>query len=205
MKLLRLLKKGWAIFQFRLRTQGLHTTLLWMYGRGVPAVTGVPILRFCEVTPNLYVGSQHNYLGKRRLEQRGIQACVNMRVERDDAAFGLALNRYLYLPTVDDDAPSIEHLQKGVEFIREISQSGGKVYIHCGAGVGRAPTMAAAYLLTEGYSLDEALALIRKARPFITITPPQMEQLKQFERICQGDKQPKIIAEQPGYCWPGNP
>jgi predicted protein tyrosine phosphatase len=179
---IRAFQKGWTIFNRRLRTQGLRTTLLWAYGRGMPAVTGVPLLQFCQVTPHLYVGSQFNRFGKRMLEQQGIQACVNMRIEKDDAALGLALLKYLHLPTVDDEAPSTEHLQKGIDFIREIVQSGGKVYIHCGAGVGRAPTMAAAYLIAEGHTLDESLALIRKVRPFITITPPQMQQLQDFEK-----------------------
>ena len=175
--------KGIRILSRRLQKQGLFTTLLWAFGRGVPYLTGVPMLRFSQVTPQLYVGPQFKMRGKRMLEQRGIKACVNMRIEKDDAAFGLDLERYLHLPTVDDTAPSLEHLDKGVTFIDEVIQKGGKVYIHCGAGVGRAPTMAAAYLISTGYTLDEALALIRKARPFITITPPQMEQLRRYEQL----------------------
>ena len=178
---LRLIGKGWRILLRRLRTQGVRTTLMWLYGRGVPSITGVPLLQFCQVTPHLYVGSQFNGLGKRMLERQGFQGCVNMRIERDDALFGLALSKYLHLPTIDDDAPSTQHLNEGVEFIHQIIQSGGKVYIHCGAGVGRAPTMAAAYLIAQGHTLEEALALIRKVRPFITITAPQMAQLRQFE------------------------
>jgi hypothetical protein len=178
----RLIGKGWRILKRRLRTQGLRTTLLWLYGRGLPGLTGVPLLQFCAVTPQLYVGSQFNRMGKLVLEKQGIHGCVNMRIERDDASFGLALQKYLHLPTIDDDAPSVEHLNQGVDFIHQIILSGGKVYIHCGAGVGRAPTMAAAYLIAQGHSLEEALALIRKVRPFITITPPQMAQLQQFQQ-----------------------
>lgn len=180
-KWIALIKKGFSIFLRRVRTQGLGTTFLWMHGRGVPYITGVPLLQYSEVTPQLYVGPQFRESGKRFLQSKGINACVNMRIERDDALLGLALDKYLHLPTIDDDAPSMEHLEKGVAFIREVIQSGGKVYIHCGAGVGRAPSMAAAYLMSEGYSLEEALALIRKPRPFIAITPPQMEQLRRFE------------------------
>jgi predicted protein tyrosine phosphatase len=185
----RLFRKGWYIFKRRLRTQGLRTTLLWMYGRGLPSITGVPLLQFCQVTPQLYVGSQFNRLGKRMLERQGFNSSVNMRIEHDDAALGLALDQYLYLPTIDDDAPTIEHLTKGVEFIHASIHSGGKVYIHCGAGVGRAPTMAAAYLISRGHTLDEALALIRKVRPFITITTPQMAQLQHFEKLYSPKKE----------------
>lgn len=178
--IMRLFSKGFAILRRRLLTQGLRTTLLWAYGRGMPAFTGTPLLQYCQVTPQLYVGSQFNALGKRLLESRGINACVNMRIERNDADFGLALEQYLHLPTVDDEAPSLEHLDQGVEFIRGVVAGGGKVYIHCGAGVGRAPTMAAAYLMSEGHSLDEALAMIRRARPFITVTEVQLAQLKRY-------------------------
>jgi len=180
------LKKGWTIFIRRFKTQGFRTTLLWMFGRGIPYLTGIPLLSFSRVTDQLYVGPQFRKSGKRALESRGIHACVNMRIEKDDAARGLALKHYLYLPTIDDEAPSIEHLDQGVAFIRNVVQSGGKVYIHCGAGVGRAPSMAAAYLMAEGDSLDNALARIRKVRPFINITPPQLQQLKIYEQRCQG-------------------
>ena len=176
----RQIRKAFAILKRRLRTQGLRTTLLWAYGRLVPGVTGVPLLQYCQVTPELYVGSQFNYFGKRLLTRQGINGCVNLRLERDDAAYGLALEQYLYLPTPDDDAPTLEALDQGVDFIREVIAGGGKVYVHCGAGVGRAPTLAAAYLVAEGHSLDEALATIRKVRPFITITPPQMAQLQRY-------------------------
>ncbi len=195
-KYARLIRKGWGILIRRLRTQGLRTTLLWMYGRGVPSITGVPILQFCQVTPQLYVGSQFNALGKRMLERQGINSCVNLRIERDDAVLGLALNQYLYLPTIDDDAPTMEHINQGVDFIHNVIQSGGKVYIHCGAGVGRAPTMAAAYLIANGYALDEALALLRKARPFITITAPQMAQLQQYEKRYSLKKEAPVAAGQ---------
>ncbi len=59
-KYIRLFRKGWQILALRLRTQGLGTTLVWAYGRGLPGITGVPLLQYCQVTPQLYVGSQFN-------------------------------------------------------------------------------------------------------------------------------------------------
>jgi protein-tyrosine phosphatase len=64
-----------------------------------------------------------------------------------------------------------------------VIDSGGKVYIHCAGGVGRAPTLATAYFITQGMTFDEAVALIRRTRPFINIMPPQFAQLKQFETL----------------------
>jgi protein-tyrosine phosphatase len=107
-----------------------------------------------------------------------------MRHEADDAARGLAPRDYCYLPTIDDTAPTEEQLNTGVAFIHKVIANGGKVYIHCSAGVGRAPTMAAAYLIYTGYSLEEALLLIRKVRPFIYIMPPQMDRLRSYTLHC---------------------
>lgn len=187
-KLLRFPLKGIRILVHRLRTQGVRTTLIWIYGRGIPKLTGVPLLQFSEITPEIYVGPQYGRRGKRKLEQAGITGGINLRIEFDDAEHGLALKHYCYLPTIDDDAPTMEHLHQGVAFMNEVIAQNGRVYIHCAGGVGRAPTMAAAYFISQGMSLDEALALIRKARPFINIMPPQMEQLRAFERAMRQEK-----------------
>ncbi|UCC61735.1 MAG: dual specificity protein phosphatase family protein, partial [Anaerolineae bacterium] len=111
---------------------------------------------------------------------QGITAVVNMRVEFDDNDDGIAPQRYLYLPTVDDQAPSLEQLHKGVAFIAAEVAEGGGVYVHCGAGVGRAATMVAAYLVSTGLKPDEAWARIRAVRPFIRPTAAQVKQLGRF-------------------------
>lgn len=175
--------KGYRILFSRLREQGLRITLIWMYGRGLPKLTGVPLLQYSQVTPNLFVGPQYGKRGKTLLEKNGIAHSVNMRVEFDDAQHGLALAHYCYLPTIDDDRPSVEHLGQGVDFIRDAIGAGGKVYIHCAGGIGRAPTMAAAYLISSGMTLGEAIETIQAVRPFINITPPQMDALRDWEQV----------------------
>lgn len=181
-----LARKAVQIVVGRVRTQGVRTTAVWAYARGIPFVTGTPMLKYSRVTPQLYVGPQYRASGRRLLEQSGIHYGVNMRIEFDDAAHGLALKNYCHLPTIDDDSPAMEHLQQGVEFIHKAITEGGKVYIHCTAGVGRAPTMASAYLVSQGYGVDDAIAFIRQTRPFINIRPVQIEQLRRFESLTRG-------------------
>jgi predicted protein tyrosine phosphatase len=180
-KIIRFAKKGFSILNRRIQEQGLKTTLIWAYGRGVPKLTGVPLLQYSEVTPDLFIGAQYNQRGKQHLLNKGIEYDVNLRIEFDDAEHDLALPHYCYLPTIDDDAVSLEHLYQGIAFIKDAHQNGGKVYIHCAGGVGRAPTMGAAYLMSTGLSLDQALEKIRAVRPFISIMPPQMAQLRLLE------------------------
>jgi protein-tyrosine phosphatase len=180
-KLLRFPLKGMRILVHRLRTQGVRVTLIWLYARGIPKLTGVPLMAYSTITPDVHVGPQFGRRGKHKLAALGINGVINLRTEFDDAAHGLALPEYCHLPTVDDAAPALDHLDQGVAFMQRVIEDGGKVYIHCAGGVGRAPTMAAAYFINQGMTLDEALALIRRTRPFINIMPPQMDQLKQFE------------------------
>ena len=172
--------KGLQILWQRLARQGLVTTGWWAADHAVRIFTGAPIRRVSQITPHLYVGGQYRRRGWPRLQAQGITAVVNMRIEFDDNDAGIAPTRYLHLPVVDDQAPTVEQLRTGADFVAEEIARGGTVYIHCGSGIGRAATMAAAYLISTGLSADEAWARIRAARPFIRPTPPQIEQIERF-------------------------
>lgn len=180
-KFIRGIRKGMAIVWRRLRTQGVRTTILWLLVRGTTFLSGVPTLRYTRITPQIYVGPQYRARGMAKLMRNGIRAGLSLRVEFDDAAHGLAMPRYCHLPTIDDTPPSLEHLYQGIAFIEQAAKAGEKVYIHCAGGIGRAPTMAAAYFMSEGDDLAGALSRIRAVRPFIRIMPSQMEQLKELE------------------------
>ena len=147
--------KGVRTVRDRLRTQGVRTTALWAYARGLPKLTGVPMLQYSRVTDTLFVGPQFRRNGKTALIRAGITHIVNMRSEFDDAKHGLTIgngcqDHYCHLPTVDDEPIAESHIVRGVEFIDNAVGRDGKVYIHCSAGVGRAPSMAAAYLISKG-------------------------------------------------------
>lgn len=178
--MLRLLFKPFRIINHRVRSQGVGRTVIWAYARGMPKLTGRIPLRYSQVTDAIFVGPQYGKQGKRQLEQAGVQSSVNLRTEFDDAAHGLALAHYLHLPTVDETPPALEDLQTAAEFIQARVAAGDKVYIHCAGGVGRAPTTAAAYFISQGMSVEAALQLIEQARPFIDLLPAQRAQLAVF-------------------------
>lgn len=126
----------------------------------------------------------------------GITAVVNMREEADDAERGVALDHYLWLPTTDDTPPTMADFTRGASFIAEQIKAGHGVYIHCAAGVGRAPSMAAAYLIHTGMAPDAAWETVRQGRPFIRPTPPQIEALKAFS-AAQSQNSRNGIVEHP--------
>lgn len=174
--------KAPGILVSRLVKQGLRQTGLWLYEKIERIRNGVSPIETTRVTPCLFVGGQHYQRGLEAMRRMGISASVSLRQEADDTAKGVALERHLWLPTPDDDAPSLEQLARGVVFIREAVKAGQGVYVHCAQGVGRAPTLAAAYLISEGYSPESALAEIRKVRPFITPTEVQLRRILEWEQ-----------------------
>lgn len=160
--------------------RSLALIALRLYSQMVRRVTGAPVWRYSQVAPKLYVCGQHNARGLAALKAHGITAIVNLRREFDDRAAGIAPEHYLYLPIEDNTAPTPEHLAQGVAFIAEEIARGGAVFIHCGVGVGRAPTMAAAYLVSTGLSPQQAWEVIRRARPFVWPNRRQLASVRQF-------------------------
>jgi predicted protein tyrosine phosphatase len=158
-------------------------------------ITGAPIQSLSQITPQLHISGQHQGRGWKTLSKRGITAMVNMRTEFDDQAAGIAPPRYMHLKIIDNTPPTLEHLQAGSDFIAQELREGGKVYIHCAAGVGRAPTMAAAYLVSTGRSPADAWRQIRKVRPFIRPTAAQIAQVDAFaEKVRAQSAAPLIEA-----------
>lgn len=171
----------------RLREQGVRFTWLWLWDKLANLAIGISPKSLSQVQPLLFVGGQHRRCGLTRMRAWGIGAVVNMRAEADDAARGLAPEHYLWLPTVDDAVPSQEDLRRGVDFIAAQIADHKGVYIHCAAGVGRAPLMGAAYLVSTGMTPEEAWCTIRARRGFVRPTPPQTASLEHYARARSAD------------------
>ena len=146
-------------------------------------MTGLPIISQCKVTNRVYVGPQFSERGLKKLNDLGITHILNLRKEFDDSVFDLSGNIYCYLPIIDDTAPTEEFLEKGVGFIQKALEDGGKVYVHCAAGVGRSVTIVAAWLIKENnLSVEESLSTIRINRPFILPVADQLTLLNKWQR-----------------------
>jgi protein tyrosine phosphatase (PTP) superfamily phosphohydrolase (DUF442 family) len=152
----------------------------YIYDNIYRLIAGMPRLSRCQVTAHLFIGSQYNLLGLKKLKALGITAIVNMRVHNtyNDAVHeGI---KYLHLPTVDNTPPPLEILIKGADFIDEEIRNNGKVYVHCRQGLGRGPTMAMAYLIKLSMTYEEAYNMVRKVRIFINPRPGQVKRLKEL-------------------------
>ncbi len=82
--------------------------------------------------------------------------------------------RFLRTPIPDGSADAMRaHLEHALNGLRSLVAPGERVYLHCNAGLNRAPTLAIAYLRAcRRMSLDEAVAHVKKRRacgPFMTV------------------------------------
>jgi protein-tyrosine phosphatase len=160
---------------------GIGLVLDYMYDNAHRIITGLPRLNRSQITAHLFLGSQYNLLGLRKLKALGITAIVNMRVHNTYSDAVHESIKYLHLPTVDNTPPPLDVLIKGADFIDNEIKNGGMVYVHCRQGLGRGPTMAIAYLIKTGLSFADAYAMVRRVRVFINPRPGQIERLKELE------------------------
>lgn len=77
-----------------------------------------------------------------------------------------------------------EHFDSAFAFIEDAKRSGGRVMIHCTAGISRSAAIAIAYIMsTKQMTLSEAYSYVKSKRPVISPNLDFMGELQQFERI----------------------
>jgi protein-tyrosine phosphatase len=118
-----------------------------------------------------------------QVARAGITHIIDMQIEFDDtplaAPHGIAV---LWNPIDDDFQPkSADVFQRGVDFALEaLDHEGTKLFVHCAAGVHRAPMMTLAILCSLGWTLADALQLIEARRPVVDFADVYVNSVKRF-------------------------
>jgi hypothetical protein len=73
--------------------------------------------------------------------------------------------RAIRFPIPDLHAPGVDATVPFLDSLRTLLDGGGSLLMHCGAGIGRAGTMAAALLMTMGIERTAAVAVVARSRP----------------------------------------
>ena len=113
----------------------------------------------------------------------GVTHIIDMQIEFDDTALAAPFGIEVFWNAVDDDfqPKKPEVFQRGVEFaIEALDQPGTKLYIHCAAGVHRAPMMALALLGALGWKLKDAVRLIESRRPQADFADVYLRSVEKF-------------------------
>jgi len=117
------------------------------------------------------------------LKAVGITHIIDMQIECDDTELGEAHGiKVLWNPTDDDFEPKPAALfRRGVDFaLKAFEGSEAKVFIHCAAGIHRAPMMALAVLGAMGWKLEDARELIEDKRPVADFAEVYVESVRDF-------------------------
>jgi protein tyrosine phosphatase (PTP) superfamily phosphohydrolase (DUF442 family) len=117
------------------------------------------------------------------VSRAGITHIIDMQIEFDDtplaAPHGIAV---CWNPVDDDFEPKPPDVfARGVEFaLRALEENGAKLFVHCAAGVHRAPMMALALLGVLGWTLKDAIDLIEKRRPAADFAEVYVRSVERF-------------------------
>lgn len=113
----------------------------------------------------------------------GITHIIDMQIEFDDTPLARKHRiQVLWNPTDDDfEEKPPELFQRGVEFAeRALEEDRSKIFIHCAAGVHRAPMMALAVLRSMGWDLQGAIELIEERRPVADFADVYVRSVEEF-------------------------
>jgi protein-tyrosine phosphatase len=117
------------------------------------------------------------------LVREGVTHIIDMQIEFDDTPLGRQAGvEVLWNPVDDDFKPKpYEVFQRGVEFaLKAMEDDAAKLFIHCAAGVHRAPMMTLAVLRATGWELDAALELIQGRRYAVDFADVYVQSVERF-------------------------
>jgi protein-tyrosine phosphatase len=118
-----------------------------------------------------------------QVARAGVTHIIDMQIEFDDtplaAPHGITV---LWNPIDDDFQPkSPDVFRRGVDFALEaLDEEGTKLFVHCAAGVHRAPMMTLAILCSLSWKLADALQLIEAKRPVVDFADVYVNSVKNY-------------------------
>lgn len=136
------------------------------------------MINFNLIQPQLFVGTYpQGPVDVERLNAMGITAVLNLQTDEDFARLGLDWAR-LQQAYADVDLVLQRHpmrdfdpedqgsrLAGAVDILARLLSVQHRVYLHCTAGIGRAPAVAIGYLAWhQGWQLDQAYDYVRQQR-----------------------------------------
>uniref|UniRef100_A0A914CCK3 Uncharacterized protein n=1 Tax=Acrobeloides nanus TaxID=290746 RepID=A0A914CCK3_9BILA len=156
-----------------------------------------PDLQAAEVMPGVFLSSQDVAQDFQLLSQHKITHILNCAT----GIKNLYEKNFTYLKIEMLDAPwenIRKHVILAIKFIDEAVSTGGRVLVHCNAGISRSTTLVLVYFMfKEKKSLNSALAHIRNVRNVARPNMGFMMQLNDLEKALLKAKTLEDLANSP--------
>jgi hypothetical protein len=117
------------------------------------------------------------------LSRTGITHIIDMQIEFDDTPLAEPHGIEVCWNPIDDDfeAKPADVFRRGVDFaLAALEGDGSKIYVHCAAGVHRAPMMTLALLCVMGWTLEDGMDLIEARRPVADFADVYVRSVENF-------------------------
>ncbi|VDK32737.1 unnamed protein product [Taenia asiatica] len=136
-----------------------------------------------EILDFLYLGNARDSGDAQLMEERSITHIINATREQSNFFEGGGKVEYLRVPVDDNNtADLMPYFKPAIEFIDEAVRTGGRVLVHCKAGVSRSPSLVIAYLVAHSsLTVMEAFTLVNHLRSAVG---PSLHFLGQVEQFC---------------------
>jgi len=141
---------------------------------------------YSQITDQLYVAAWPTGENYEVLKELGIRLVINMDWVPADEKLSEPPLHVLALTEIDTPLTpmKMENIWKGVDHSQEIFDQGGVVMVYCKGGVHRSVVMTCCILISQGYSAEDAMVLIKERRP---VADPDTEHFK--KRILKFEEQ----------------
>ena len=149
------------------------------------------------ITERIAVGGGiWNTENMRKVVAEGITHIIDMQIEFDDRPLAKGMPvEVLWNPTDDDfEAKPADLFRRGVDFaLAALEEADAKVFIHCAAGVHRAPMMALAVMASMGWDVEKAIDVIQAKRAVADFAEVYVRSVEEF-LVAEGSQNPRPLA-----------
>lgn len=151
------------------------------------------VFDYSRIDEHIYLGSDlcrgsKCILHGEQFKKLGVCVELNLTAERKEIPPD-DLDMYSWIPVVDGYSPTVDQMLLGTAVMNEAIVNDDTVYVHCKNGHGRSPTMIAAYYVRyRGYTVTDAVKMIKDIRHETHIEDYQIIELEKFKAKLDSDK-----------------
>lgn len=150
--------------------------------------------QIARINDHLYLSSL-SALTPERLRQHSVTLIVSATIDPPPMHIRSAVNSCLHVAVEDAEGANLRtHFERVVDRINAEKRRGGRILVHCMAGVSRSSTLVMAYLMRHlNMSLADAYEHVRRIRPCIQPNPGFWRQLLDYEQSIRGSQSVRLL------------